>query len=70
MTIEELEAYFTGITLPEQVATQTGVVIVDIPLFLESHFAYIRNNPGSRTADVYIERLHQLIKALETNPDI
>jgi hypothetical protein len=67
MTTEELEAYFTGITLPEQITIQTGVVILDIPLFLESHFAYIRNNPGSKAADVYIQRLHQLITALEAS---
>ena len=37
MSIEELDAYFAGITLPAQIELERGVMIMDLPLFLESH---------------------------------
>jgi len=69
MSIEELEAYFTGIELPEKVELVQGVVIEDLPLFLESHFSYIKKNGGLKSADVFMLRLHQLqakVEALAT----
>lgn len=65
MSIEELEAYFEGITLPESVELVTGVVIMDVPLFLESHFSYIKNNPGLKSTDVFLQRLNDLQTILE-----
>ncbi|MBB6501649.1 DUF6965 family protein [Pedobacter cryoconitis] len=65
MTIEELEAYFTGITLPEQIELEKGVVIMDIPLFLESHLSYVKKNGHLKSADVFIYRLNLLQERLE-----
>ena len=65
MSIEELEAYFTGIELPEKVELVPGVVIEDLPLFLKSHFSYIKNNGSLKSADVFMLRLHQLHAKLE-----
>ncbi len=65
MSIEELEAYFAGIELPEKMELVQGVVIEDIPLFLQSHFSYVRNNPDLKSADVFLMRLHQLHDKLE-----
>jgi hypothetical protein len=65
MTVEELADYFQGIDLPEQVELVTGVVIMDIPLFLESHFSYIKNNPGLKSTDVFLQRLNDLHNILE-----
>lgn len=65
MSIEELEAYFQGIELPEQIELVTGVIIMDIPLFLESHFSYIKNNQGLKSTDVFLQRLNQLHAMLE-----
>ena len=65
MSVEELEAYFQGIELPEQVELVTGVVIMDIPLFLQSHFSYIKSNPGLKSIDVFLHRLNQLHDILE-----
>lgn len=65
MSIEELEAYFTGITLPEQVELVQGVVIEDIPLFLDSHLSYIKKNGTLKSADVFMVRLHLLHEKIE-----
>jgi len=65
MTVEELEGYFTGIELPSQITLESGVVIMDVPLFLEVHFDYIRRNEGSKSINVYILRLHKAITAIE-----
>ena len=67
MLVEELEAYFHGIELPEQIELVTGVVIMDVPLFLQSHFSYIKNNPGLKSTDVFLQRLNQLHAILEGN---
>ncbi|WP_158797424.1 hypothetical protein [Pedobacter sp. L105] len=65
MSIEELEAYFTGIELPEKIELVQGVVIEDLPLFLDSHFSYIKKNGHLKSADVFMLRLHQLHAKLE-----
>ena len=65
MSLEELEAYFQGIELPAQVELVTGVVIMDIPLFLDSHLSYIKSNPGLRSTDVFLQRLNDLQIILE-----
>lgn len=65
MSVEELEAYFQGIELPEQVELVTGVVIMDVPLFLQSHFSYIKNNPGLKSTDVFLQRLNDLYNIFE-----
>jgi len=65
MSLEELEAYFQGIELPDQVELVTGVVIMDVPLFLQSHFSYIKANPGLKSADVFLQRLNDLHTILE-----
>ncbi|SEA36177.1 DUF6965 family protein [Pedobacter hartonius] len=65
MSVEELEAYFAGIELPERVELDKGVVIEDIPLFLESHFSYLKKNWDLKSADVFVLRLHQLHAKIE-----
>jgi len=65
MTPEELEGYFTGITLPDQVDIDTGVTIVDVPLFIASHLNYIRANEGKKGTEVYYDRLNRLVAYME-----
>ncbi|TDO24770.1 DUF6965 family protein [Pedobacter duraquae] len=65
MTIEEIEGYFTGVELPESATIDTGVVIEDIPLFLRSHFSFIRENPGKKSTEVYFDRLQRLIAIMD-----
>jgi hypothetical protein len=65
MSLEELEIYFNGIALPEKVELVQGVVIEDVPLFLQSHFSYVRNNRALKSADAFLQRLNQLHAILE-----
>ena len=65
MSIEELEAYFAGIELPDRIELEKGIVIEDIPLFLESHFSYVKNNGDLKSAEVFVIRLNQLQARLE-----
>lgn len=67
MNVEEIKAYFQGIELPQSIQIDSGVVIQDLPLFLQSHLHYLEVNEGKRPAEVYMQRIEQLIKALETN---
>lgn len=70
MSIEELEVYFAGIELPEKMELQQGVVIEDLPLFLESHFSYVKNNSDLKSAEVFVIRLHQLHAKLEASQNV
>jgi hypothetical protein len=65
MTAEEFEGYFTGITLPEQVDIDSGVTIVDVPLFIASHLNYIKANEGKKGTEVYYDRLNRLVAYME-----
>jgi hypothetical protein len=65
MNVEEIKAYFQGIELPASIQIDSGVVIDDLPLFLQSHIHYLEVNEGKRPAEVYMERIERLIKALE-----
>lgn len=69
MTAEELEGYFTGITLPSQVDIDSGVTIVDVPLFIESHLNYIKANDGKKGTEVYYDRLNRLVAFMESNKE-
>lgn len=69
MTAEELEGYFTGITLPSQMDIDSGVTIVDVPLFIESHLNFIKVNEGKKSTEVYYDRLNRLIARIESNQD-
>lgn len=66
MSIEELEAYFAGIELPETIELEKGVMIMDLPLFLDSHFKYLKKSGGLKSAEVFVIRLHQLHARLES----
>lgn len=69
MTVDEIKAYFEGIQLPERIQIDPGVVIEDVPLFLRSHIYYLEVNAGKKPAEVYLERVQKLIKALEANTE-
>jgi hypothetical protein len=69
MTVDEIKAYFEGIELPERIQIDPGVVIEDVPLFLRSHIYYLEVNAGKKPAEVYLERVQKLIKALEANTE-
>ncbi|MBB6270400.1 hypothetical protein HDF26_000827 [Pedobacter cryoconitis] len=65
MSIEELDAYFTGLALPAQIELERGVMVMDLSLFVESHLNYIKLKGDLRSAEVFIHRLHLLKDQLE-----
>lgn len=65
MSLEELEAYFNGIDLPEKVKLVQGVLIEDVPLFIASHISFVKGNPDLRSAEVFLQRLQRLQEVIE-----
>lgn len=66
--ITELENYFTGIELPTQpVNLKLGNMIINVSLFIESHFTTMKANNGKRTFLPYLNRLQELKQVLTTN---
>jgi hypothetical protein len=63
--IAELEMFFANIELPKECTKlHKSSTITDISLFLESHFALIKNNVGNRTYLPYLQRLQELKQVL------
>ena len=68
--ITELENYFTGITLPTQpVKLNQCSIVTNVSLFLESHFATLKNYNGNKTFLPYLNRLQEMKQVLTTNPN-
>jgi hypothetical protein len=65
MTIEELEAYFEGIDLPESVKLNEATVIVDLPKFIKSHIITVKAHGHIRAYQSFYDRLVQLKDILE-----
>ncbi len=65
MTIDELEAAFVGINLPEEAELYPGVIIRDIPKFIASHIVTIKNASNARMSDVFVDRLVRLLDIIE-----
>jgi hypothetical protein len=66
--INELENYFTEITLPTQpVKLNRCSTITDCSLFIESHFATVKAKNGKRTFLPYLNRLQELKQVLTIN---
>ena len=65
MTIEELEAYFEGIDLPERVVLNEATTIVDVPKFIKSHIITVKAHGHIRAYGSFMDRLVQLKDILE-----
>lgn len=65
MTIEELEAYFEGIDLPESVYLNEATKIVDLPKFIKSHVITVKAHGHIRAYQSFYDRLVQLKDILE-----
>jgi len=65
MTVEELEAAFIGIDLPEEAQLYPGVIIRDVPKFIASHITTIKNANNARMSDAFIDRLVRLLDVIE-----
>lgn len=66
--VTELENYFTTISLPTQpIKLNKFSTITNYSLFIESHFATVKENMGKQTYLPYIERLQSLKQILLIN---
>ncbi|RZM21468.1 MAG: hypothetical protein EOO88_33145 [Pedobacter sp.] len=65
MTVEELEASFVGIDLPEEAELYPGVIVRDVPKFIASHIATIKNASNARMSDAFVDRLVRLLEIIE-----
>jgi hypothetical protein len=65
MTLEELQAYFQGMALSDEIELVTGVVIKDVNVFLQSHFDYIIDNAGHKSTEPFLQRLSELRSIVE-----
>ncbi len=61
-----LKSFFDGAVLPSGAVQLTpGVKILDVPLMLRTHFAFVEARPTSRSALPYLERLRTLKKEIQ-----
>lgn len=65
MTVEELEAAFVGIDLPEEAELYPGVIVKDVPKFISSHITTIKNASNARMSDAFVDRLVRLLEIIE-----
>lgn len=66
--ITELENYFTGIALPTQpVKLNQCSTVINVSLFIESHFSTVKANKGKRAFKPYLNRLQELKQVFATN---
>lgn len=65
MTIEELEAYFEGIDLPESVYLNQATKISDVKKFVTSHLITVKTHGHIKAYASFYDRLVQLKDILE-----
>lgn len=65
MTVEELEAYFEGIDLPESVYLNKATKIVEVKKFIKSHLITVKAHGHIKAYSSFLDRLIQLKDILE-----
>lgn len=63
--IAELEKHFEKIKIPKKPIKMGCSTIINCSLFIESHFANIKNNNGNDTFHPFLNRLIELKKILK-----
>ncbi len=67
-SIAELEQFFETVSLPIQpVKLNSFNTIMDVPKFIESHFATLKTNYGNQTFLPFLNRLQELKQYLSSN---
>jgi hypothetical protein len=66
MTIEELEAYFTGIDLPETMTLYPGVTISNVRTCVDSHLEVLNAKGDLKIYAGFKLRLLRIIEILES----
>jgi hypothetical protein len=63
--IKELEEYFNSVTLPETIELTPYIKVIDVPKFVESHLATVKNYSGNARMKPYLYRLMKLKNLIE-----
>jgi hypothetical protein len=66
MTIEELDAYFTGIDLPETMVLYPGVVVSDVKVCVASHLEVLHAKGELKVYAGFKYRLLRIKEILES----
>lgn len=66
MAIDELNAFFSSVILPETITLSEGVKIINVPDFIQGHLQALSSIGEEEVAAVFYERL-MLIKSLLLN---
>ena len=66
MAIDELNAFFSSVILPETIVVSEGVKIINVPDFIQGHLQALNTISEEEVAVVFYDRL-MLIKSLLLN---
>jgi uncharacterized protein DUF6965 len=61
--LSELRSYFDNATLPKEIKLDEGIVITDIPKFINSHFLVITSG-NKMQEEIFLPRLLKLKELL------
>lgn len=67
MSLTDLEQFFNSIDLPKEIRLSKWEYITNVPVFIESHLGYLKNNSGNIHFLPYYERLIELKEILIKN---
>jgi hypothetical protein len=65
ISIEELQAFFNTISLPETIHLEQGVKIINVPAFVQSHLQVLESNGYVPAFSVFYDRLIMLRDLLQ-----
>lgn len=60
MTIEELEAHFSGIDLPKSLELGPGVMVNDVALCIQTHITLLKIHGNVRPFECFYDRLMKI----------
>lgn len=63
--VNELRTFFKDKTITTPVRLSPAETVVNIPRFLDSHFAMATNTADAKGADVFLQRIIKLKQAVE-----
>lgn len=65
MTIEELEAHFSGIDLPNSLELNAGTIVNDVAHCIQTHLTVLKINGNVRPFECFYDRLMQIKEIIE-----
>lgn len=65
MTIEELEAHFSGIDLPESLELYPGTMVNDVAHCIQTHLTVLKIHGNVRPFECFYDRLIKIKELIE-----